>query len=125
MRTFEIIQRIYIYKAVVRRIIDGDTISLDIDLGFNQWMHDQHIRLAGIDTPETRTKDLEEKKRGLAAKAFVEQHLKPGDSVLLDSREFKDQSGKYGRILGDIAFEHPEFGSMSITALLKDAGHTK
>lgn len=125
MRTFETSKRDYIYEAVVRRVIDGDTISLDIDLGFGSWLHDQHVRLAGIDTPETRTKDKEEKKRGLAAKAFVEKHLKPGDAVLLDSREFKDQSGKYGRILGDIAFEHPTLGSMSITHLLEDAGHEK
>jgi len=115
----------YIYHANIVRVIDGDTIVVDIDLGFNQWMHDQHIRLAGIDTPETRTKDLDEKARGLAAKAFVEGHLPAGTKVFLDSREFKDQSGKYGRILGDIVFSHDTIGWISIIRLLKESGHVK
>lgn len=118
-------KRDYIYNAIVRRVIDGDTISLDIDLGFNQWMHDQHVRLAGIDTPETRTKDKEEKKRGIAAKKFVEKHLPVGTPVMLDSRKFKDQAGKYGRILGDIAFEDEYLGEVYITFLLEEAGHVK
>lgn len=118
-------KRDYIYETVVKRVIDGDTIVVDIDLGFNHWIHDQHVRLDSIDTPETRTRDKEEKQRGIAAKQFVEQHLPPGTRALLNSRKYKDNEGKFGRILGDIAFTHPEAGIISITKLLVEAGHTK
>ena len=53
------------------RVVDGDTVDVDIDLGFGVWMRKQRIRLYGIDTPESRTRDLEEKKYGLAAKDFL------------------------------------------------------
>tara|TARA_R100001082_G_scaffold44092_1_gene23385 strand:- start:516 stop:890 length:375 start_codon:yes stop_codon:yes gene_type:complete len=82
---------------VITRIIDGDTIDVDIDLGFDCWLHRQRIRLHGIDTPESRTRDLEEKKYGLAAKAFVEKFIPLGSAALLNTKE----KGKYGRYLGD------------------------
>ena len=56
---------LYLYRIDNIRVIDGDTIDCDIDLGFDVWLHKQRIRLYGIDAPETRTKDLEEKKRGI------------------------------------------------------------
>ena len=85
------------YHCVITKIIDGDTIDVDIDLGFDCWLHRQRIRLHGIDTPESRTRDLEEKKYGLAAKAFVEKFIPLGSTALLKTKE----KGKYGRYLGD------------------------
>ena len=58
----------YEYKCKIRKVVDGDTVDVDIDLGFGVWLRKQRVRLVGIDTPESRTKDLEEKKYGLAAK---------------------------------------------------------
>ena len=57
----------YEYKCKIRKVVDGDTVDVDIDLGFGVWLRKQRVRLVGIDTPESRTKDLEEKKYGLAA----------------------------------------------------------
>ncbi len=85
------------YHCVITKIIDGDTIDVDIDLGFDCWLHKQRIRLYGIDTPESRTRDLEEKKYGLAAKAFVQKFIPLGSTALLNTKE----KGKYGRYLGD------------------------
>ena len=85
------------YHCVITKIIDGATIDVDIDLGFDCWLHKQRIRLHGIDTPESRTRDLEEKKYGLAAKAFVEKFIPLGSTALLNAKE----KGKYGRYLGD------------------------
>ena len=65
----------FIYKAKVLRIVDGDTCDVMLDLGFNSFMKGR-VRLVGIDTPESRTRDLEEKARGLAAKQFVVDILK-------------------------------------------------
>tara|TARA_Y100001951_G_C11143735_1_gene185126 strand:- start:13 stop:399 length:387 start_codon:yes stop_codon:yes gene_type:complete len=84
----------YTYKAKLDRVVDGDTIDAHIDLGFDITIH-KRIRLAGIDTPESRTRDLEEKKRGLAAKDRLIELLGKG-SLVVESREV----GKYGRVLG-------------------------
>ena len=84
----------YHYKAKLVRVIDGDTIDVDIDLGFDVWLKKQRIRLAGIDAPESRTRNKAEKVLGLAAKARL---------VELCSVEMQVESlgkGKYGRILG-------------------------
>ncbi len=88
----------YEYKCKIVKVIDGDTVDVDIDLGFGVWLKKQRIRLYGIDTPESRTRDLEEKKYGLVAKAFVESHLPVGSMRTLIT--VKDAVGKYGRILG-------------------------
>ena len=84
----------YTYKARLDRVIDGDTIDANIDLGFDITVH-KRIRLAGIDSPESRTRDLEEKKRGLASKDKLIELLDKG-SLVLESKEV----GKYGRVLG-------------------------
>jgi micrococcal nuclease len=84
----------FVYNAILERVVDGDTIDVTLDLGFDVKLHKQRVRLAGIDTPESRTKNLEEKALGLKAK----QRLKE-----LCFGAFKVQSlgkGKYGRILG-------------------------
>jgi micrococcal nuclease len=90
----------YQYRAKVNRIIDGDSIVLDIDLGFDVWMNNQSIRIYGIDTPESRTRDLDEKARGLMAKKHVEDLLPVGEIVAVNT--YKDQGGKFGRILAKI-----------------------
>jgi len=79
--------------------VDGDTVDVDIDLGFGMWIHNERVRLYGIDTPESRTRDLEEKKAGLFAKDVVLHYLPEGSKQVL--RTHKDKVGKYGRVLGE------------------------
>ncbi len=88
----------YTYTATVRRVVDGDTIDVDIDLGFGVWMHKERVRLYGIDTPESRTRDLEEKKYGLIAKEQIQAFMPVGSMQTLVT--VKDKAGKFGRILG-------------------------
>ena len=66
----------YEYRCKITRVVDGDTVDVDIDLGFGVWLHKERVRIYGIDTPESRTRDLEEKKYGLAAKEFVKEFVK-------------------------------------------------
>ena len=86
--------RPFTYKCYLDRVVDGDTIDVDIDLGFKVVLSKQRIRLAGIDTPESRTRDLKEKALGLEAKKLL-GHLCESDFVLESLGR-----GKYGRILG-------------------------
>ena len=88
----------YEYNCKIVRVIDGDSILIDIDLGFSHWIHNESIRLYGIDTPECRTRDAEEKTAGLLAKKFVEDALHVGGTYKLQTRE----KGKFGRFLGVI-----------------------
>ena len=88
----------YEYYCKVLRVLDGDTLDVDVDLGFSTTLNKQRIRMYGIDTPESRTRDKEEKKYGLLAKKFVEEFMPVGTVVTL--RTYKD-AGKYGRYLGD------------------------
>jgi micrococcal nuclease len=86
----------FIYQATLVKVVDGDTIDVTLDLGFNVLLHNQRVRLAGIDTPESRTRNKEEKVLGLAAKARLRE-------IIEKDPKFKVQSlgkGKYGRILG-------------------------
>ena len=87
------------YKCKLIKVIDGDTIDVDIDLGFGVWLRNQRIRMYGIDTPESRTRDLEEKKYGLAAKAFLTEMLDDSHLIL---KTHQDERGKFGRILGEV-----------------------
>jgi len=89
----------YEYPCKIVKVIDGDTTDVDIDLGFGVWLKKQRIRFYGVDTPESRTSDKEEKVYGLMAKEFVQKHL-PLDSIQI-LRTRKDGKGKYGRILGE------------------------
>ena len=91
------------YRCKILRVVDGDTVDVDIDLGFGIWMHKERIRLYGLDTPESRTRDLEEKKYGNAAKDYVKDNLPIGSAQTLVTH--KDKSGKYGRILGQFKLE--------------------
>jgi len=104
----------YVYNAKVIRWVDGDTVDVDIDLGFDIVLHNKRVRLFGIDAPESRTRDLEEKQRGLEAKAFCERLVEAGSSIQLKTHK----EGKYGRILGEVMFD-----GTNINQLLIEEGH--
>ena len=87
----------YQYKVKLDRVVDGDTIDCMIDLGFDVSTK-KRIRFVGINTPESRTRDLEEKKKGLAAKARLKEILEGANEIHLDSHGV----GKYGRVLGEL-----------------------
>ena len=92
----------YEYKCNVVKVVDGDTVDVDIDLGFGVWLKDERVRMMGIDTPESRTSDKVEKLFGLAAKNKLKELL--GKSPVLKTqvnKDGEDMKGKFGRILGD------------------------
>ena len=88
----------YEYKCEVTRVVDGDTVDCVLDLGFSI-LHKCRVRLYGIDTPESRTRDLDEKARGKLAAKFLQDSIDSGKDIVLRS-ELKDSKGKYGRVLG-------------------------
>ena len=92
----------YEYKTKVVKIVDGDTVDVDIDLGFGIWLYKERVSIMGIDTPESRTRDKVEKKFGLAAKNRLKSLL--GKNPVLKtqiSKKGEDMRGKFGRVLGD------------------------
>ena len=91
----------YQYKAIITKVIDGDTVDVDIDLGFEVWLKNQRIRLYGIDTPESRTSDKVEKIFGNLAKNKVLEFCPVGSEIILQTKT-DDSRGKYGRILGEL-----------------------
>ncbi len=94
--------RMYKYKARLLRVVDGDTIDCILDLGFDVSIKER-VRLKGINTPEVRTKDLNEKRLGLEAKKFVEDMFQDkGNDVIIET-EYR--RGKYGRTIGTITFQ--------------------
>ena len=105
------------YSAKVLRVVDGDTADAMIDLGFDTWVK-KRIRFYGVDTWESRTRNLEEKKKGLAAKDYVKDLLENSDEgkFLLKSYGV----GKYGRVLGELFVKGEE---KSVNELLKENGH--
>lgn len=106
----------YSYNATLVRVIDGDTVDAMIDLGFEVWVK-KRIRLNGIDAPETRTKDLEEKTRGLATKARLQQLLEQNDGkFVLDSQGV----GKYGRCLGYIYIDGKNINAQLLSEKLAE-----
>lgn len=102
--------------TVIKRVVDGDTVVVDIDLGFDIWIRDETVRLYGIDAPESRTSDDEEKLFGEHSKKYVENLLTPGDEYILCSKDF--HRGKYGRCLGD--FKIGDSGQMLTEKMLAD-----
>ena len=103
----------YEYNAKCLRVVDGDTIDVMIDLGFSTWKK-VRVRLDGINTPESRTRDLEEKKRGLAAKARLQDIMDLNESELLLK---VNGIGKYGRALGELMVD--SVGGLSDIGLTK------
>ena len=90
-------EKMYRYKVEVTRVVDGDTVDVDIDLGFGMVYKKQRVRMMGIDTPESRTRNLEEKYYGKLSKAHLQKILSEGNIQLLSH-----DKGKFGRILGEL-----------------------
>ena len=100
------------YKTKIRRIVDGDTVDVDIDLGFGMIFSKQRIRLYGIDTPESRTRDKEEKFYGKLAAQFLKDQCKKGSCITL--RTYLDKKGKFGRIQGEIIVDGVNINQLMI-----------
>ena len=112
----------YIYRAKLDRVVDGDTVDALIDVGFDIWFK-KRIRFKGVDTWESRTRNLEEKKKGLAAKARTKELL---EKVSSKSGYFRIKSygtGKYGRVLADIFIQDKEGKTIFINETLMEEGH--
>ena len=92
----------YEYACTVDRVVDGDTVDVVLDLGFDVRFFSR-VRLYGIDTPESRTRDKDEKARGLISKKFLQDSLADQDVVI--KTKLKDSRGKYGRVLGTLHIE--------------------
>ena len=110
----------YEYRCKVVKVIDGDTVDVDIDLGVGVCLHKERIRLFGIDTPESRTRDLEEKKYGLAAKEYLTGMLDDDGGIILKTH--KDKTGKFGRILGEL-WRTTNYADQSINNYMIDKHH--
>ena len=108
---------LYHYRAKVLRVVDGDTVDVMLELGFNVSLKER-VRLYGIDAYESRTRDLEEKARGLKAKDFVVEWTEDhADEIVIVTRI--DKRGKYGRVLGTIMTESGE----NLNELMIKEGH--
>ena len=101
----------YEYKCDVKRIVDGDTVDVIIDLGFSIF-YSTRVRLYGIDTPESRTRNKDEKVRGLLSKDYLKEWLDQGGVVI---RTYRDKRGKFGRVLGEMVV-----GGRNINLLMVD-----
>lgn len=111
----------YEYRVKVLKIVDGDTVDVDIDLGFGIVLKDERVRLMGIDTPESRTRDKVEKQFGLAAKNRVKELLANKSGPILKTqinKKGEDMKGKFGRILGDF-----KVNGKRVTEILAEEGH--
>ena len=112
----------YIYRAKLDRVVDGDTVDALIDVGFDIWFK-KRIRFKGVDTWESRTRNLEEKKKGLAAKARTKELL---EKVSSKSGYFRIKSyglGKYGRVIADVFIEDKNGKQWNINQTLISEGH--
>jgi len=109
----------YIYRIKnILRVVDGDTIDADIDLGFSISL-EKRIRLAGIDTPESRTTDLKEKKLGLEVKEWLKHKLEGATDILIKT-QLPDSTEKYGRILGNLYINNE---ALSLNQQMIDEGY--
>jgi micrococcal nuclease len=109
----------YIYRVKkVIKVVDGDTIDADIDLGFDISLT-KRVRLSGVDTPESRTTDLKEKKLGLESKEWLKHKLEFAKDVLIKT-ELPDSTEKYGRILGNLYINNE---ALSLNQQMIDEGY--
>ena len=111
------------YDVVVIKVVDGDTVDVDIDLGFGVCLKDERVRIMGIDTPESRTSDRVEDLFGEAAKARLKELMKHGGKLITtEDKSGEDMKGKFGRILGDFKVEHN--GEVKrVTEIMEAEGH--
>ena len=107
------------YDVKVIKVVDGDTVDVDINLGFGVWLSDERVRIMGIDTPESRTSDKVEDLFGEAAKARLKELMKDGAKLITtEDKHGEDMKGKFGRILGDFLI-----GDSKVTDILIEEGH--
>jgi micrococcal nuclease len=106
------------YVNKVSKVVDGDTVDVTIDLGFDI-LYNTRVRLAGIDTPESRTRDLEEKALGLEAKAYLKGAIKASESVVIKTEKI-DSRGKFGRVLGWVYLDNND---KSINEIMIEEGY--
>ena len=111
------------YDVTVVKVVDGDTVDVDIDLGFGVTLKDERVRIMGIDTPESRTRDKVEDLFGEAAKARLKELMKHGGKLITtEDRKGEDMKGKFGRILGDFKVDYN--GEMKkVTEIMTEEGH--
>jgi micrococcal nuclease len=111
------------YDVTVVKIVDGDTVDVDIDLGFGVCLKDERVRIMGIDTPESRTRDKVEDLFGEAAKERLKVLMKGGGKLITtEDRKGEDMKGKFGRILGDFKVDYN--GEMKkVTDIMTEEGH--
>ena len=112
------------YDVVLLDCVDGDTVDVDIDLGFGVWLKDERVRIMGIDTPESRTRDKVEKLFGTAAKNRLKELLAEGGKLITtENKQGEDMKGKFGRILGDFWVERYEGEREKVTDIMIEEGH--
>ena len=95
----------YQYKCKIIKVLDGDTVDIDLDLGFNIVLVNQRVRMAGVDTPESRTSNKEEKPRGLLSKKKLAEKLPIGSWQIIETQKSDNNDDKFGRILGVFILE--------------------
>ena len=110
---------LYYYRALVKYVYDGDTVTADIDLGLHAWVHDEKIRLARINTPELRG---DEREQGLQSRDYLRELINDKEILLQTS---KDEKGKYGRYIADIWLEQAPNEWININDLLVEKGYAK
>lgn len=115
----------YEYRTKLIKVVDGDTVDVDIDLGFGVWLKDERVRIMGIDTPESRTRDKVEKVFGKAASKRLKELLGPKPVLRTQvAKGGEDMKGKFGRILGDFDVYCPTTNSWRpVTAVMSEEGH--
>lgn len=112
------------YDVILLDCVDGDTVDVDIDLGFGVWLKDERVRIMGIDTPESRTRDKVEKLFGTAAKERLKELLHEGGKLITtENKHGEDMKGKFGRILGDFYVERYEGKRERVTDIMIEEGH--
>ena len=103
----------YEYGCQVTRVVDGDTIDVDLDLGFDI-IYKCRVRLYGIDTPESRTRNKDEKVRGKLAAKFLQDAISNGKNVILQT-QLKDSKGKFGRVLASVVVDEININQQMVT----------
>ena len=102
----------YEYNCKIKRVVDGDTVDAVLDLGFDV-SYSCRIRLYGIDTPESRTRNKDEKVRGKMAGTFLKEAIEAGEKVVIQTK-LKDSKGKYGRVLGDVVVDDVNINKLMV-----------
>ena len=111
----------YEYSCEVKRVVDGDTVDVILDLGFDI-LYKSRVRLYGIDTPESRTRNKDEKARGKMASAVLKEAIEDGEKVVIQTK-LKGSRGKFGRVLGDVVVDDININQLMVKCHLAVAYH--